>query len=100
MCLGMPGRVVEIVDAGLQRVRVDVGGELQVVSVAMIGLDGDGGVRVDDWVVVHLGLAMSRIDEDEAKLMVDSLQELHDLYERELSIVAQPQVRDVVNEIR
>jgi len=84
MCLGMPGRIVELLDAGTEVARVDVGGEVREVSVSMLGLDGPRSVKVGEWVIVHLGLAMERIDEDEAQHLLSSLQELNDLYEQEL----------------
>lgn len=85
MCLGMPGRVVEIVDVAQQHVRVDVDGQAQVVSAAMIGSEGADPVCVGDWVVVHLGFAMAKIDEEEARHLLVSLRELNDMYERQLS---------------
>ena len=80
MCLGIPGRIVEIVDVANQRALVDVDGVRSKVSVAMVD-----GVGIGDWVVVHLGFAMARIDEEEALHLLGSLHELTLLYERELS---------------
>lgn len=89
MCLGIPGRIVEIVDAEQLRARVDVDGVRREVSVAILGL-GETGVRVGDWVLVHVGFAMARIDEEEARATLDALRRLGDLYERELSDYAAP----------
>ncbi|MBA2769564.1 MAG: HypC/HybG/HupF family hydrogenase formation chaperone [Sporichthyaceae bacterium] len=86
MCLGMPGRVVDVLDAPRQSAIVDVDGKRREVSVSMLELAGQPGVRVGDWVVVHLGLAMTRIDETEARHLLESMRELTDLYERELSV--------------
>ena len=91
MCLGMPGRIVEIGDVVKQRALVDVDGVRSEVSVAMID-----GVDVGDWVVVHLGFAMARIDEEEALHLLGSLRELTLLYERELSDEAPSPEKDVV----
>ena len=82
MCLGLPGQVVEILGGADQHARVAVNGTTQDVSVAMLG---DDGVQVGDWVVVHLGFAMDRISEEGARDLLESLGELEDLYERELS---------------
>ncbi len=84
MCLGVPGRVLEPVDAVKQRVLVDVQGDRQQVSAAMLVSDGEGLPQVGDWVVVHLGFALSRLDEAEARTVLDGLQALHDLYAGEL----------------
>lgn len=82
MCLGLPGQVVELLGVADQHARVAVNGTTQDVSVAMLG---DDGVQVGDWVVVHLGFAMDRISEEGARDLLESLGELEDLYERELS---------------
>lgn len=91
MCLGMPGRIVEIGDVAKQRALVDVDGVRSEVSVAMVD-----GVGIGDWVVVHLGFAMARIDEEEALHLLGSLHELTLLYERELSDEAPSPSHDAV----
>ena len=85
MCLGIPGQIVEINDPGQQRVKVDVEGVRREVSVSLIGLDGPDGAQVGDWVLVHVGFAMAKIDEAEAKETLNALKALGDLYEQELS---------------
>ncbi|MDP9435932.1 MAG: HypC/HybG/HupF family hydrogenase formation chaperone [Actinomycetota bacterium] len=90
MCLGIPGQIVAISDAEQLRAKVDVDGVRREVSVAIVGLGGDGGVRVGDWVLVHVGFAMARIDEDEARETLDALKRLGDMYEQELSDYAAP----------
>lgn len=84
MCLGIPGRIVRISDAGALRATVDVNGVLREVSVAMLGLDEPDGARAGDWVLVHVGFALARIDEAEARETLDGLRELDELYAREL----------------
>ncbi len=81
MCLGMPARVVAPVDVSSQRVLVDVQGKEQQVSAAMLI---DGLPEPGDWVVVHLGFALSRMDESEARSVLSSLDDLSDLYADEL----------------
>ena len=85
MCLGIPGQIVEISDHDQQRAKVDVEGVRREVSVALIGLEGPDGARVGDWVLVHVGFAMSKIDEEEARETLDALKVLGDMYEQELS---------------
>ncbi len=84
MCLGVPGQILEPVDAVQQRVLVSVQGQRQQVSAAMLVSDGEDLPEVGEWVVVHLGFALSRIDEAEACTVLAGLQELHDLYAGEL----------------
>jgi hydrogenase expression/formation protein HypC len=85
MCLGIPGQIVEINDRAQQRAKVDVDGVRREVSVALLGVDGPDAAQVGDWVLVHVGFAMAKIDEDEARETLEQLRALGDLYEQELS---------------
>ncbi len=87
MCLGMPGSVVEPVDLLRQRMLVDVQGQRQHVSAAMLIGDAAGLPQVGDWVLVHMGFALSRMDESEARSVLDSLDLLNAMYadKREVS---------------
>jgi hydrogenase expression/formation protein HypC len=95
MCLGIPGQVVEIVDAEQQRVLADVEGARREVSVALLGVGGDDPVflgegapedpvDVGDWILIHVGFAMSKIDEAEAAETLRALKALGDAYDQEL----------------
>jgi hydrogenase expression/formation protein HypC len=77
MCLGIPGRVVAISDAGSKLGIVDVCGVKREVNLACI-VDAAHPVAgcIGDWVLVHVGFAMSRIDEHEARLTLALLEEL------------------------
>ena len=77
MCLGIPGRIVEIDDAASKLATVDVGGVRRQVNIACI-VDDEHPVEscVGDWVLVHVGFAMSRIDEAEAAETLRILTEL------------------------
>lgn len=68
MCVCIPGQVTEITDAANRLARVNVGGVTRQVSLACI-VDDDHSVEscVGDWVLIHVGFAMSRIDEAEAR---------------------------------
>ena len=85
MCLGIPGQILEINDPAQLRAKVDVDGVRREVSIALIGLDGPDGAQVGDWVLVHVGFAMAKIDEAEARETLDQLKALGDMYEQELS---------------
>ena len=67
MCLGIPGRIVKIDDAARMLATVDVSGVKRQVNIACI-VDEEHPVSscVGEWVLVHVGFAMSRIDELEA----------------------------------
>ncbi len=77
MCLGIPGQIVEITDAEKKMAKVDIGGVRREVNVACI-VTPDHPVEacVGDWVLVHVGFAMARINEEEAKQTMDLLREL------------------------
>lgn len=81
MCLGIPGRIAEIVDAEHHLATVDVSGVRRKVC---IGLLNPGEVQVGDWVLIHVGFAISRIDEDEARRSQEFLQELGQPYRDEM----------------
>jgi len=83
MCLAIPGQVLEIVDEPNRLARVDVAGVKRNVSVAMLD-DEDGGVQPGDWVLIHVGFAISRVDEDEAAATLKLLEEMGAEYEQEL----------------
>ena len=77
MCLGIPGRIVAISNAGNKLGVVDVCGVKREVNLACV-IDAAHPVAscVGDWVLVHVGFAMSRIDEREARLTLALLEEL------------------------
>ncbi len=83
MCLAIPGQIVEVVDDEHRLALVDVAGVRRVVNVALLDLDC-GGVRPGDWVLIHVGFAISRVDEDEARATRELLERMGGDYEREL----------------
>ena len=85
MCLGIPGQIVEFVDDGNDIAKVEVSGVRRNVSVALVRPDGIG---TGDWVLVHVGFAMSKIDEHEAKETLSMLRQLGDAYESEMEMLS------------
>jgi hydrogenase expression/formation protein HypC len=80
MCLGIPGRIVEIKDdAGLKMGTIDFGGVRREVCLAYLEDD----VTVGDYAIVHVGFAISTVDEDEAKRTFELLKEMGELEELE-----------------
>ncbi|MGC2238587.1 MAG: HypC/HybG/HupF family hydrogenase formation chaperone [Pyrinomonadaceae bacterium] len=71
MCLAIPGKIVEIIDAENQIAKVEVGGVRRGVNIGMLD-----DVVVGDWVLVHVGFAMSKVDEKQAAETLRTLQEL------------------------
>jgi hydrogenase expression/formation protein HypC len=79
MCLAIPGRVIELVDDQNRLARVDVAGVQRNVNVGLLD-----GIVAGDWVLIHVGFAMSKVDEEEAKATLRLLQQMGDAYEQEL----------------
>jgi hydrogenase expression/formation protein HypC len=79
MCLAIPGRVVEILDEESRLAKVDVSGVLRNVNVGLLDAVCDG-----DWVLIHVGFALSKVDEEEAQATLALLQQMGDAYEQEL----------------
>jgi hydrogenase expression/formation protein HypC len=80
MCLGIPGRILEIHDdRDLAMGRVDFGGVRREVCLAYVADQ----VRPGDYVVVHVGFAISRVDEEEARRTFEALKEMSALEELE-----------------
>ena len=66
MCLGIPGLITEIADREGSLATVDVSGVRRSVSIALVDEPG-APVEAGDWVLVHVGFALARIDEEEAQ---------------------------------
>jgi hydrogenase expression/formation protein HypC len=81
MCLGIPGQVRDFLDVNPHLARVEVTGVVRIVNV---GLLEDEGLATGDWVLIHVGFAMSKIDEREAALALASLQMMGQAYDDEL----------------
>ena len=79
MCLAIPGRVLEIVDEQNRLAKVDVSGVVRSVNVGLLD-----GVGPDDWVLIHVGFALSRVDEEEARATLALLTQMGEAYEQEL----------------
>jgi len=88
MCLGIPGRIVAITDPGRKLAMVEVSGVRREINVACVVEDG---MPIEDcvgyWVLVHVGFAMSRIDEAEAAATLQVLNELGEV-QQELAAMA------------
>ncbi|HEY9230804.1 MAG TPA: HypC/HybG/HupF family hydrogenase formation chaperone [Blastocatellia bacterium] len=80
MCLAIPGKIVEIVDAENDIAKVEVGGVRRNINIGMLD---KGDARIGDYVLIHVGFAMSKIDEKEAEDTLRLLEELGS-YETEM----------------
>jgi hydrogenase expression/formation protein HypC len=70
VCLAIPGQVVEFVPEQAALVKVDVGGVRRNVNV---GLLEDGELAIGDWILIHVGFALSKVSETEAREQLEML---------------------------
>ncbi len=83
MCLAIPGQVLEFVDESNRLAKVDVAGVRRTVNVGLLDEDGSG-VGPGDWVLIHVGFAISQVDEEEAMATRRMLEGMGADYEQEL----------------
>ena len=83
MCLAIPGRIVELIDPVNQIAKVDVVGVKRNVNVSLLA-DDNGGAQPGEWVLIHVGFALSKVDEEEARATLRLLQHMGAEYEQEL----------------
>jgi len=84
MCLAIPGQVVAVVDEPNRLAKVEVAGVTRTVSIGLLDGDDGAGAGPGDWVLIHVGFAISRIDEDEAQATHRLLQDMGEAYDQEL----------------
>ena len=89
MCLGIPGQIIEIVDETFQIAKVEVSGVKRGVSIALLSSEG---VAPGDWVLIHVGFAMSKINESEAEATFKALQGMAEVYTDELKMLQESQI--------
>ena len=89
MCLGIPGRIIAIVDDANSIAKVDVSGVRRNVNVALVRPEGIG---PGDWVLIHVGFAMSKIDESEAQETMKALRLMGEVYTDELKMLHSSQI--------
>ncbi len=89
MCLGIPGRITEFVDPDRQLARADVSGVRRTINVGLVLPDG---LEVGDWVLIHVGFALSKLDEEEARRTTEFLRQLGGEYEDELQQIAESRI--------
>ena len=83
MCLAIPGQILDIADEANRLARVDVAGVRRTVNIGLLD-DGDDGVGPGDWVLIHVGFAISQVDEEEAIATRRQLERMGEDYEAEL----------------
>lgn len=84
MCLAIPGQVIELIDPANHIAKVDVAGVRRNVNIGLLVDEQGGGVGPGDWVLIHVGFAISAVDEAEARATRELLEGMGREYEQEL----------------
>lgn len=83
MCLAIPGKILSIVDVERRLAQVEIAGVRRNVNVGL--LDGEGtAAEPGDWVLVHVGFALSKVDEEEAHATLELLRGMGAEFETEI----------------
>ena len=82
MCLGIPGEVVELHPEHSDLAKVNVSGVKRLIN---IGLLSDDPPKPGEWVLIHVGFALSKIDEAEAAAAMEFLESIGQAYEDEIA---------------
>ena len=89
MCLAIPGQIVEVVDEPNRLASVDVAGVVRKVNIGLLDDDDGAAAGPGDWVLIHVGFALSKVDEAEAQATLALLQQMGEAYEQELEELRQ-----------
>ena len=89
MCLGIPGEIVEILTDRPDLAMVDVSGVKRAIN---IGLLADDPPVPGDWILIHVGFALSKIDEDEVRAALEFLEGIGQSYADEMAALTASQI--------
>ncbi|MBB5152576.1 HypC/HybG/HupF family hydrogenase formation chaperone [Saccharopolyspora phatthalungensis] len=89
MCLGIPGEVIEILTDRPDLAKVDVSGVRRNIN---IGLLGDDRPAPGEWVLIHVGFALSKIDEAEARSALEFLESIGQAYSDEIAALTESRI--------
>ena len=91
MCLGIPGEVIEFLPDQPDLARVNVSGVRRVINV---GLLSDDPPKPGEWILIHVGFALSKIDEAEARAAMEFLESIGKAYEDEMAALAASRIEE------
>ena len=89
MCLGVPGQIVEFLDATHHLAKAEISGVRRAVNVGLLVPDG---LAIGDWVLIHVGLALAKIDEPEARRTLEVLEQLGSDFTDEMTLIEQSRI--------
>ncbi|MDQ6612896.1 MAG: HypC/HybG/HupF family hydrogenase formation chaperone [Gemmatimonadota bacterium] len=89
MCLAVPGQIVEFLDSTHHLAKAEVSGVRRAINVGLLVPDG---LAIGDWVLIHVGFALSKIDAEEARRTIEFLVTLGSDYAEELKLIEESQI--------
>lgn len=89
MCLGVPGQIIEFLDPTHHLARAEISGVRRAINVGLLIPDG---LEIGDWVLIHVGFALSKIDEDEARRTLEFLEQLGSDFAEEMVLIKQSEI--------
>ena len=89
MCLGVPGQIVEFLDPTHHLAKAEISGVRRAINVGLLIPDG---LDIGDWVLIHVGFALSKIDEEEARRTLDFLEQLGSDFAEEMILIEGSQI--------
>ena len=89
MCLGVPGQIIEFLDPTHHLARAEISGVRRAINVGLLIPDG---LEIGDWVLIHVGFALSKIDEDEARRTLEFLEQLGSDFAEEMVLIERSEI--------
>ena len=89
MCLGVPGQIVEFLEPTHHLAKAEISGVRRAINVGLLVPDG---LDIGDWVLIHVGFALSKIDEEEARRTLDFLATLGSDFAEEMLLIEQSEI--------
>ena len=90
MCLGVPGQIVEFLEPTHHLAKAEISGVRRSINVGLLVPDG---LEIGDWVLIHVGFALSKIDEDEARRTLEFLTQLGSDFAEEMLLIEQSDIQ-------
>ena len=89
MCLGVPGQIVEFLEPSHHLAKAEISGVRRAINVGMLVPDG---LEIGDWVLIHVGFGLAKIDEDEARRTLEFLETLGSDFAEELLMIEESRI--------
>ncbi len=89
MCLGVPGQIVEFLEPTHHLAKAEISGVRRAINVGMLVPDG---LEIGDWVLIHVGFALAKIDEEEARRTLEFLTTLGSDFSEEMLLIEESRI--------